>query len=109
MVSNSNSSISSPRYGTSIEATPSGFKIAEIHAAHGYLGHSFLSPVSNHRNDSYGGDLEGRSRFLLEVIEAVRGEWPSDLPLWVHLSCTDWTPGGLTIEDTPSGPRWTLG
>lgn len=76
------------------------FKIAEIHAAHGYLAHSFLSPVSNHRNNSYGGDLNGRARFLMEVVEAVRGEWPSDLPLWVRLSCTDWLPGGLTIEDT---------
>ena len=81
-------------------ARQAGFKVAEIHAAHGYLGHSFLSPVSNTRNDSYGGDLSGRSRFLMEAIEAVRGEWPSDLPLWVRLSCTDWMPGGLTIEDT---------
>jgi 2,4-dienoyl-CoA reductase-like NADH-dependent reductase (Old Yellow Enzyme family) len=81
-------------------ARDAGFKVAEIHGAHGYLGHSFLSPVSNHRNDGYGGDLNGRARFLLEVIEAVRAEWPSDLPLWVRLSCTDWVPGGLTIEDT---------
>ena len=81
-------------------AREAGFKIAEVHAAHGYLGHSFLSPVSNQRNDSYGGDLNGRSRFLMEVIEAIRGEWPSELPLWVRLSCTDWMPGGLTIEDT---------
>ncbi len=86
-------------------AREAGFKLAEIHAAHGYLGHSFLSPVSNQRNDSYGGDLMGRSRFLMEVIEAVRGEWPSDLPLWVRLSCTDWTPGGLTIEDTVAVAR----
>ncbi len=81
-------------------AREAGFKIAEVHGAHGYLGHSFLSPVSNQRNDSYGGDLEGRCRFLLEVIEAVRAEWPADLPLWVRLSCTDYMPGGLTIEDT---------
>ena len=81
-------------------ARQAGFKIAEVHAAHGYLGHSFLSPVSNHRNDAYGGDLNGRIRFLMEAIEAIRGEWPSDLPLWVRLSCTDWVPGGLTIEDT---------
>jgi hypothetical protein len=81
-------------------AREAGFKIAEIHAAHGYLGHSFLSPVSNQRNDGYGGDLEGRSRFLFELVEAVRAEWPADLPLWVRLSCTDWTPGGLTIDDT---------
>jgi 2,4-dienoyl-CoA reductase-like NADH-dependent reductase (Old Yellow Enzyme family) len=81
-------------------AREAGFKVAEIHAAHGYLAHSFLSPISNHRNDSYGGDLDGRARFLMEVIEAVRGEWPADLPLWVRLSCTDWIPGGLTVEDT---------
>ena len=81
-------------------AREAGFKIVEIHAAHGYLGHSFLSPVSNHRNDAYGGDLNGRARFLMETVEAIRGEWPADLPLWVRLSCTDWVPGGLTIEDT---------
>jgi len=81
-------------------AREAGFKIVEIHGAHGYLAHSFLSPVTNRRNDSYGGDLDGRARFLLEVIEAVRGEWPSDLPLWVRLSCSDWMAGGLTIEDT---------
>ena len=81
-------------------AREAGFKIAEVHAAHGYLLHSFLSPVSNHRGDAYGGDLAGRSRFLMETIDAVRSEWPADLPLWVRLSCTDWVPGGLTIEDT---------
>ncbi len=80
-------------------AYQAGFKIVEIHAAHGYLGHSFLSPISNHRNDQYGGDLAGRSRFLMETVEAVRGEWPDELPLWVRLSCTDWTPGGLTLAD----------
>jgi 2,4-dienoyl-CoA reductase-like NADH-dependent reductase (Old Yellow Enzyme family) len=81
-------------------ARDAGFQIAELHAAHGYLGHSFLSPVSNHRTDAYGGALEGRMRFLMELVEAVRGAWPADLPLWVRLSCTDWVPGGLTIEDT---------
>jgi 2,4-dienoyl-CoA reductase-like NADH-dependent reductase (Old Yellow Enzyme family) len=86
-------------------AREAGFKIAEIHAAHGYLGHSFLSPISNHRTDAYGGDLDGRLRFLLEVIEAVRGEWPAELPLWVRLSCTDWVQGGLTIEDTVAVSR----
>ncbi len=80
-------------------AYQAGFKIVEIHAAHGYLGHSFLSPISNHRNDQYGGDLNGRSRFLMETVEAVRGAWPDELPLWVRLSCTDWTPGGLTLAD----------
>jgi 2,4-dienoyl-CoA reductase-like NADH-dependent reductase (Old Yellow Enzyme family) len=81
-------------------AREAGFKVIEIHAAHGYLAHSFLSPVSNRRNDAYGGDPNGRARFLMETIDAVRTEWPSDLPLWIRLSCTDWTAGGLTIDDT---------
>jgi 2,4-dienoyl-CoA reductase-like NADH-dependent reductase (Old Yellow Enzyme family) len=86
-------------------ARDAGFKIAELHGAHGYLGHSFLSPVSNTRNDSYGGDLNGRTRFLMEAVEAIRAEWPSDLPLWVRLSCADWVAGGLTIEDTVAVAR----
>jgi 2,4-dienoyl-CoA reductase-like NADH-dependent reductase (Old Yellow Enzyme family) len=80
-------------------ARRAGFRIAEIHAAHGYLIHSFLSPLSNRRGDAYGGDLAGRMRLLLEVVEAVRGEWPDDLPLFVRLSCTDWVEGGLQAED----------
>lgn len=80
-------------------ARRAGFKIAEIHAAHGYLLHSFLSPLANHRDDSYGGDLAGRSRALMEVIDAVRGEWPAELPLFVRLSCTDWVEGGFTLEE----------
>jgi 2,4-dienoyl-CoA reductase-like NADH-dependent reductase (Old Yellow Enzyme family) len=86
-------------------AREAGFRILELHGAHGYLGHSFLSPVSNHRNDSYGGDLNGRARFLMETVEAIRAEWPSDLPLWVRLSCADWVAGGLTIEDTVAVAR----
>jgi 2,4-dienoyl-CoA reductase-like NADH-dependent reductase (Old Yellow Enzyme family) len=86
-------------------ARQAGFKILEIHGAHGYLAHSFLSPVSNQRNDSYGGELNGRARFLMETLEAIRGEWPADLPLWVRLSCSDWVPGGLTIEDTVAVSR----
>ena len=81
-------------------ARQAGFKIIEIHGAHGYLGHSFLSPISNKRNDAYGGDLTGRTRFLMETLDAVRAEWPPDLPLFVRLSCSDWMEGGLTIEDT---------
>jgi 2,4-dienoyl-CoA reductase-like NADH-dependent reductase (Old Yellow Enzyme family) len=81
-------------------AHAAGFKVLEIHAAHGYLGHSFLSPVSNRRNDRYGGDLDGRLRFLMETVEAIRGVWPAELPLWVRLSCSDWVAGGLTIEDS---------
>ncbi len=64
-------------------ARDAGFKVLELHSAHGYLSHSFLSPISNHRNDGYGGDLNGRSRFLMETLDAIRGEWPADLPLWV--------------------------
>ena len=83
-----------------------GFKVIELHGAHGYLLHAMLSPLSNRRNDGYGGDLKGRSRMLMEVIEATRGVWPSDLPLFVRLSCSDWTPGGLTIEDTVELCSW---
>jgi 2,4-dienoyl-CoA reductase-like NADH-dependent reductase (Old Yellow Enzyme family) len=86
-------------------ARQAGMKVVEVHAAHGYLLHSFLSPISNHRNDGYGGDLEGRSRFLMEALDAVRSEWPSELPLFVRLSCVDYLPGGLTIEDTVSLAR----
>ena len=71
-------------------AREAGCKVVEMHAAHGYLLHSFLSPISNHRNDGYGGDLEGRSRFLMETLDAVRAEWPGDLPLFVRLSCADY-------------------
>ena len=81
-------------------ACEAGMKVVEIYAAHGYLLHSFLSPISNHRNDGYGGDLDGRSRFLMETVDAVRTEWPADLPLFVRLSCVDYLPGGLTIDDT---------
>jgi 2,4-dienoyl-CoA reductase-like NADH-dependent reductase (Old Yellow Enzyme family) len=81
-------------------AREAGFKVLELHSAHGYLAHSFLSPVSNHRNDAYGGDLTGRSRFLMETLDAIRSEWPAELPLWVRLSCSDYMAGGLTIDDT---------
>jgi 2,4-dienoyl-CoA reductase-like NADH-dependent reductase (Old Yellow Enzyme family) len=85
---------------TARRAREAGFKILEIHGAHGYLIHSFLSPVVNTRNDEYGGDLAGRARLLLEVVDAVRSEWPEELPLFVRLSCSDWMAGGLAIEDT---------
>jgi 2,4-dienoyl-CoA reductase-like NADH-dependent reductase (Old Yellow Enzyme family) len=80
-------------------AREAGFKVLELHAAHGYLAHSFLSPISNRRNDAHGGDLSGRSRFLMETLDAIRTEWPDHLPLWVRLSCSDYLPGGLTIDD----------
>jgi 2,4-dienoyl-CoA reductase-like NADH-dependent reductase (Old Yellow Enzyme family) len=94
--------ISAQFAATARMAREAGFKIVELHAAHGYLAHSFLSPISNHRNDQYGGDLNGRSRFLMQTLEAIRGEWPNDLPLWVRLSCTDYMPNGLTLGDIVS-------
>jgi 2,4-dienoyl-CoA reductase-like NADH-dependent reductase (Old Yellow Enzyme family) len=87
-------------------AREAGFKVIELHGAHGYLLHSMLSPVSNRRNDGYGGDLRGRATMLMEVIDAVRGEWPDELPLFLRLSCTDWMAGGLTLEDSVELARW---
>jgi 2,4-dienoyl-CoA reductase-like NADH-dependent reductase (Old Yellow Enzyme family) len=77
-----------------------GFDIVEVHAAHGYLAASFLSPISNHRKDGYGGDRKGRSRMLLETVEAVRGEWPADKPLFVRVSAVDGAPEGWSLDDT---------
>ena len=77
-----------------------GFRFLEVHAAHGYLVHSFYSPVSNRRRDRYGGDRGGRMRLALEIAEAVRGQWPHDLPLSFRLSCVDGLDGGWTMEDT---------
>ena len=85
---------------TARRALAAGYKIAEIHGAHGYLIHSFLSPLSNTRDDHYGGDPARRARLLLEVVNAVRAEWPEELPLFVRLSCVDWMDGGLSIADT---------
>ena len=81
-------------------ARDAGFRFLELHAAHGYLLHSFHSPLSNARTDGYGGRFENRVRFTLEVAEALRREWPDHLPLSVRLSCTDWTPGGWTLEES---------
>ncbi len=75
-----------------------GFDVVEVHAAHGYLLHEFLSPLTNRRTDAYGGDLEGRMRFPLEVVAAVREAWPEDRPLFVRLSTTDWVPGGFDAD-----------
>ncbi len=80
-------------------AAAAGFDLLEVHAAHGYLLSSFLSPVSNHRTDAYGGDLAGRMRFPLEVVEAVRAAWPDDLPLSVRISATDWIDGGFDGDE----------
>ena len=80
-------------------AERAGFDVVEVHAAHGYLLHQFLSPLSNERNDRYGGSLENRARLLHEVVTAVRAAWPQDKPLLVRISASDWTDGGLTVED----------
>jgi 2,4-dienoyl-CoA reductase-like NADH-dependent reductase (Old Yellow Enzyme family) len=74
-------------------ALGAGFQVVEIHAAHGYLLHEFLSPVSNQRADAYGGGFDNRARLLLEVAAAVRSVWPERLPLFVRISATDWLPG----------------
>ena len=81
-------------------ALQAGFKVIEIHAAHGYLINSFLSPLSNHRNDEYGGSFENRTRLLLEITDAIREVWPAGYPLFVRISATDWAEGGWTIEDS---------
>jgi 2,4-dienoyl-CoA reductase-like NADH-dependent reductase (Old Yellow Enzyme family) len=81
----------------SIEA---GFKVIEIHAAHGYLLHQFLSPLSNQRTDNYGGSFENRIRLLMEVTEAVQEVWPIENPLFVRLSATDWAQGGWSLEES---------
>jgi 2,4-dienoyl-CoA reductase-like NADH-dependent reductase (Old Yellow Enzyme family) len=80
-------------------ALQTGFDVVEVHAAHGYLIHEFLSPLSNTRTDEYGGTFENRIRVCIEVVDAVRGVWPDDRPLFVRISATDWTDGGWTIED----------
>ena len=77
-----------------------GYKVIEIHAAHGYLIHEFYSPLSNQRTDQYGGSFENRIRLLLEIVAAVQETWPKDLPLFVRISATDWVEGGWTIEDS---------
>jgi len=77
-----------------------GFKLVEIHAAHGYLLHEFLSPLSNKRTDEYGGSFENRSRLVLEVTKEIRKVWPKELPLFVRISATDWADGGWNIEES---------
>lgn len=77
-----------------------GLDFLEVHGAHGYLLHNFLSPLVNKRDDAYGGDLKGRMRFVLELSKAVREVWPEQKPLGIRLSCTDWVKGGWTIEDS---------
>lgn len=75
-------------------AREAGFEVVELHAAHGYLAHQFLSPLTNRRRDGWGGELTGRTRFVHELVDAARSEWPDHLPLFVRLSVTDWVAGG---------------
>jgi anthraniloyl-CoA monooxygenase len=82
-----------------VRGAAAGFDLLELHMAHGYLLSSFLSPLSNLREDEYGGTLEGRMRFPLEVFDAVREVWPDELPISVRISATDWVPGGITGDD----------
>ena len=81
-------------------AREAGFRIVELHAAHGYLIHQFYSPLSNDRTDSHGGSFDNRIRFLIDSLDAMRSEWPADLPLFIRLSVTDWVDGGWTVEDS---------
>jgi 2,4-dienoyl-CoA reductase-like NADH-dependent reductase (Old Yellow Enzyme family) len=83
-----------------VRALAAEMQILEVHAAHGYLLHEFLSPLSNTRTDAYGGTFENRVRLLREVVAAIRTVWPDELPLMVRLSSTDWTEGGWTIDET---------
>lgn len=87
-----------------VRADQAGFDVVEIHAAHGYLLHNFLSPITNKRTDDYGGSLENRSRIVLEVIDAIRAVWPEEKPLFMRISTTDW------VEENPEDDResWTL-
>ncbi|MGZ3872459.1 MAG: NADPH dehydrogenase NamA [Mucilaginibacter sp.] len=86
-----------------------GFKVIELHAAHGYLIHEFLSPLSNQRTDGYGGSFENRIRFLLEIIDSVKETWPEENPLFVRISASDWTEGGWTAEDSVALAKVLIG
>jgi 2,4-dienoyl-CoA reductase-like NADH-dependent reductase (Old Yellow Enzyme family) len=83
-----------------------GFEVVELHMAHGYLLHEFLSPLSNRREDEFGGSLENRARFPLAVAAAVRVVWPDELPLFARISATDWVEGGWDVEQSVLFSRW---
>jgi len=83
-----------------IRADAAGFDAIELHAAHGYLLSEFLSPLTNHRDDAYGGDFDGRTRLLREVVDAVRAVWPDGKPLLVRLSATEWLPDGWSLDES---------
>lgn len=86
--------------GAARRALAAGYQWLEVHSAHGYLGHEFLSPLTNHRTDRYGGNFENRVRFLTETVRAIRAVWPEEYPLAVRLSCTDWISGGWDIDQS---------
>lgn len=83
-----------------LRAIEAGFKVIELHGAHGYLIHQFLSPLSNHRTDEYGGPLENRIRLLIEIVEAVKQVWPDEYPLFVRISASDWVDDGWNADDS---------
>lgn len=83
-----------------VRSYEAGFQVVEVHAAHGYLLHQFLSPLANLRIDEYGGDFDNRVRYVVEVVEAVRASWPVHLPLFVRLSATDWVEGGWSLAES---------
>jgi 2,4-dienoyl-CoA reductase-like NADH-dependent reductase (Old Yellow Enzyme family) len=83
-----------------LRALHASFDVIEIHAAHGYLIHEFLSPLVNTRTDEYGGSFDNRVRLCVEIVDAVRGVWPERLPLFLRVSCTDWKDGGWDVEQT---------
>jgi 2,4-dienoyl-CoA reductase-like NADH-dependent reductase (Old Yellow Enzyme family) len=83
-----------------VRALHAGFHVAEIHAAHGYLLHEFVSPLSNKRTDAYGGSLENRTRIVREVVTAIRKVWPERNPLFIRISASDWTEGGWDVEQS---------
>ena len=82
-----------------LRAFQAGYKVVEIHAAHGYLIHQFLSPLSNFRTDNYGGSFENRIRLCVEIVDAIQSVWPQNLPLFVRISATDWVEGGWNVEE----------
>lgn len=92
--------LSSSFAGAAVRALDAGFEVVELHYAHGYLGHSFLSPLSNRRTDQYGGSFDNRVRFALETAAAVRSVWPERLPLFVRVSAVDWVEGGWDLPQT---------
>ncbi|MGC8875407.1 MAG: oxidoreductase, partial [Chloroflexia bacterium] len=99
-------SIRSAFRDAAVRASAAGFDVLELHAAHGYLLHQFLSPLANQRADGYGGSLRNRARLLLEVTREVREVWPAERPLFVRVSATDWHEDGLQVEDLVQVARW---